>query len=329
MATFKKLSKNLVISFVFLSLLTLSCKKDDGEVKEEVIIPAPVILSTKIFSLASNAATIQCELQNDSNLAISEAIVYWSTSPDPKATDHSVAGGVKSNFVYGRITGLKPNTTYYAKIYTSNSSGTALSDELSFTTNNTVSDIMGNKYNTVTIGTQVWMVENLMTTKFNDGTSILAMPEDASFAATIPFYCWYENLEVNKYRFGALYNSRAVASGKLCPVGWHIPSDAEWTKLTNFVGGNNAGDFLKEAGPTWNDANANNYSGFSAVPGGSGTVGSIFVGGGFIGTWWSSTIDINHLYLYRRLVYDSNLIDRSGFTRGPEVNGLSVRCIKD
>jgi hypothetical protein len=102
-----------------------------------------------------------------------------------------------------------------------------------------IKDIDGNEYGIVTIGNQIWMAENLRTTKFNDGTPIpLVTNHEAWYKLNSPGYCWYDNDE-KKYRdvYGALYNWYAVNTGKLCPKGWHVPSDAEWTELITFLGG--------------------------------------------------------------------------------------------
>lgn len=327
MRTTNILSKSLVLSTVFLLWTAWSCT-------DEKVMPAPIIAASEIFSLGSNAVTIKSELINAEKLNITAQGIYWSTSPNPTVTDKTVSGDINSNLIYCRITGLTPHTKYYAKVYATNSTGTGYSYEFSFTTNNTVTDIDGNVYNTVTIGTQVWMVEDLKTTKFNDGVEIPLLPENASIDNhPSSFYCWYENDIKYKIWYGAFYNYPAVTSGKLCPAGWHVPSDAEWTTLTDFLGGeSHAGGLLKQIGTSWNVPNigANNYSGFSSLPGGSTSVGSSFIGKNFLGIWWTSTIDENNINIYRSMFFDQNKIDRNGFqSKANTTNGLMVRCIKD
>jgi len=331
MVKFNNFPKIIVISLVLITLVISGCKE------EKVIKPAPTITSSEIFSLGSNAVTIKSEILNDKDLEIAQVGLYWSNTPDPKFENFVVQGDLDSgnNLIYCRITGLSPNTKYYAKVYATNAWGTGYSEEISFTTNNTVNDIMGYVYNTVTIGTQVWMVENLRTIVFNDGQEIPYIAENASWD-NLPsaFYCWYDNNEANKYRYGALYNYPAVISGRLCPVGWHVPSDAEWATLTDFLGEDYlAGGFLKATETIWEFPNerATNYSGFSATFGGSFSVTSkTFLGKDMRGVWWSSTIDENDFNIYRELFYESSMIDRNGFmARANAMNGLSVRCIKD
>jgi uncharacterized protein (TIGR02145 family) len=198
----------------------------------------------------------------------------------------------------------------------------------------TITDIEGNVYHTVIIGAQTWMVENLKTTKLNDGTSVTNVIEETTWAnLTTPGLCWYDNNSENKSTYGALYNWYAVNTGKLAPKGWHVPTDTEWRTLTNYLGGNKvAGGKLKEIGTThWNSPNkgATNESGFSAIPGGTREVNRPYYGIHQNGYWWSSTIGE-----YRYLGFDHQGID-SSYDGAMIDNGLykkhafSVRCIKD
>ena len=136
-------------------------------------------------------------------------------------------------------------------------------------TRTSLTDIDGNDYKTVTIGTQVWMVENLKTTKYNDGTAIPNITDNTSWAAlTTGAYCDNINTPSISTTYGRLYNWYAVDNnagtkvasngGKnVCPTGWHVPSDAEWTTLTTYLGGESvAGGKLKETGTThWQSPN--------------------------------------------------------------------------
>jgi uncharacterized protein (TIGR02145 family) len=102
----------------------------------------------------------------------------------------------------------------------------------------TVKDIDGNVYKTVTIGKQVWMAENLKTAKYNDGKTIPLVTDNTEWSnLSAPAYCWYNNDIANKEVYGALYNWYTVNTNKVCPKGWHIPIDAEWTTLTTYLGG--------------------------------------------------------------------------------------------
>ena len=203
----------------------------------------------------------------------------------------------------------------------------------------TVKDIDGNGYKTVTIGKQVWMAENLKTTKYNDGKTIPLVTDEKSWEVlTTPAYCWYNNdATANKNKYGALYNWYTVNTKKLCPNGWHVPTDAEWTILTTYLGGESvAGGKLKETGTShWESPNtgATNKSGFTALPGGfrnhDGTFGDF---GSYVlifrsnGCWWSSTEQSDFSAYYRRLYNTLISVYRSPSDKH---FGYSVRCLKD
>ncbi len=192
----------------------------------------------------------------------------------------------------------------------------------------------GYKYAVVLIGDQLWMAENLRATKFNDGTEIPLIENIIQWSTTnTPGYCWYANdFETYGSVYGALYNWYAVKTGKLNPVGWHVPSDAEWTILIDFLGGEEvAGGKLKEAGTThWLSPNdgATNESGFTALPGDARYYMREYY---FIGShahWWTSSedyADSDKAWL-RWLVYDSYYALRMSANKH---YGLSLRCIKD
>jgi uncharacterized protein (TIGR02145 family) len=233
-----------------------------------------------------------------------------------------------------QLTNLAAGTTYYIKAYVRDANGYVLGKEISFTTSNLeqISDIDGNVYNIVNIGAQVWMKENLKTTKYKDGTDIPLVTNNSEWSALAsPAYCWYNNAESTyKADYGALYNWHTVSTGKLCPTGWHAPTDAEWTTLATYLGGTSvAGGKLKETGTIhWLSPNsgATNESGFTALPGGECNFSGTFVHIGDYGSWWSSTekstasavsLGINYTY--------SNV----GINTPDKSNGYSVRCLKD
>ncbi len=196
----------------------------------------------------------------------------------------------------------------------------------------TMTDRDGNVYTSVTIGTQVWMVENLKTTKYNDGTDIPLVTDDTEWAnLNTPGYCWYNNdAATYKNPYGALYNWYAVSTGKLCPTGWHVPTDAEWTTLTTYLGGESvAGGKLKELGTThWTTPNtgATNETGFAALPGGYIYYDGTFDFIGNIGGWWSATEYYPPSAHARGMYYD--LSDVYSLYNSKEI-GYSIRCLKD
>jgi uncharacterized protein (TIGR02145 family) len=191
----------------------------------------------------------------------------------------------------------------------------------------TVTDIDGNAYNTIIIGTQVWMKENLKTINYNDNSSIPLVTGNSEWnKLSTPAYCYYNNDE-NKYKstYGTLYNWYCVNTGKLCPTGWHVPTDSEWTTLSKYLGGESvAGGKLKEKGTShWNSPNtgADNSSGFTALPGGHRLSDGTFNYFGSLGHCWTATDAWN-----RGLLKDYNFLDR--YNDG-KFFGLSVRWISD
>lgn len=216
----------------------------------------------------------------------------------------------------------------------------------------TVKDADGNKYNTVKIGNQVWMVENLKTTKYNDGTPIPNVTDNSEWAnLTTGAYCNYDNLESNAATYGRLYNWYAVNTGKLAPAGWHIPTDDDWTILENYLIANGYNyDGTKDedkiakslcAKTNWALSSTpgtpgtvpenNNSSGFTALPGGYRYGGNGYYLGSFLsigeyGYWWSST-ERNEDYAYiRTLYYFYRDLLRGNLYKG---NGFSVRLVRD
>jgi uncharacterized protein (TIGR02145 family) len=202
-------------------------------------------------------------------------------------------------------------------------------------TEGTVMDYDGNVYHTVVIGTQTWMVENLKTTHYNDGETITLI-EDDNVLWTSPgdagAYCWYNNDESTyKDTYGALYNCHAVERGKLCPLGWHVPTMEEWAVLTDYLGGSGiAGGPLKEEGTAhWNSPNtgATNTTGFTALAGGYRTnyMEGNFHDLGIQGVWWSSKTDVFWGW-FVQAQYNETVL---GTYYTNKYCGFSVRCIKD
>jgi uncharacterized protein (TIGR02145 family) len=294
----------------------------------------PILLATltttAVTSITSTTAVSGGNITADGGGSVTARGVCWGTTANPTTSNNKTTDGSGTGSFTSNITGLIANTTYYVRAYATNSVGAAYGNEISFTSQQ-LKDADGNVYTSITIGTQTWMVENLKTTKFNDNTAIPLVTDNAAWNnLTTPGYCWQNNDIANKTTYGALYNFYAVNTGKLCPTGWHVPSDAEWTTLTTYLGGYTvAGGKLKETGTThWLSPNtgATNESGFTALPGGSRNYTYAFYAFGHFGFWWTSsesmTIDARDRYLR----YDSNEILGSFSFK---CNGESVRCLKD
>ena len=198
-----------------------------------------------------------------------------------------------------------------------------------------VTDIDGNVYHTVTIGPQVWMVENLRTTKYRNGDPIPYISDNKNLEnITTGAYSIYGNDISHKSVYGALYNWFAVADPReIAPAGWHIPSDDEWTILIENLGGVEiAGGKLKESGTIhWQapNTNASNSSGFSGLPGGSFRRNESFNEMGYAGIYWSSTEYENTGYPQAK-TFDLNFSTETASQLSQNQNiGLSVRCVKD
>ena len=214
-----------------------------------------------------------------------------------------------------------------------------------------VNDLDGNRYKVIMIGNQVWMAENLKTTKYNDGTSIPLVTDNTAWSnLTTPGYCWYNNNESNKDTYGALYNWYAVNTGKLCPTGWRVPTDADWTTMENYLiangfnyDGTTTGNKIAKALAStsgWTTSSSTgavgntdypskrNATGFTVLPGGyrfgSGVFGLI----NNFGFWWSATpIPSGGTFVWsREMDYRKSSLDKYGYNT---IRGHSVRCIKD
>ena len=192
----------------------------------------------------------------------------------------------------------------------------------------TVTDIDGNVYTIVTIGTQQWLGENLKVTHYRNGDPIPNITDDTQWGQlTNGAYCWYNNDIVNKSIYGALYNQYTISDAReISPTGWHVPTDVEWTTLITYLGGYSvAGGKLKETGTThWQSPNtgATNDYGFTALPCGTRYKdGSLFLFIGQSGYWWSST-DMTDFDMYYLTTVAGPQVTSDNF-------GYSVRCVKD
>lgn len=189
----------------------------------------------------------------------------------------------------------------------------------------------GNEYEVVTIGDQTWFAENL---RFDGAGTVLEVRTDTGWAniesdTTLqPAWCYYNNDSLNDATYGKLYNWYAVNTGSLCPTGWHIPTDAEWTELTDFLeGAEPAGGKMKST-EEWNFPNteATNSSMFSALPGGYRFRQGAFLGAGVNANWWSATEEGARNAVPRNLYYNSAQVDTIASNKA---NGFSCRCVED
>ena len=184
---------------------------------------------------------------------------------------------------------------------------------------------------TVRIGDQIWMAENLNTDTLYDGTQIPFVTDNSAWSnLTAPAVCSYKNDDLNKTLYGYLYNWYAVNTGKLCPKGWHVPTDSDWTTLTTYLGGESiAGGKLKELvnvnlseqGPKSSTRNE-----FKLLPGGYRYFAGTYFSLGSYGFWWSST-QADPTSAWTRSIYSNN--NEVGNLNFNKLHGFSVRCIQD
>lgn len=306
-------------------------------------IQLPTVTTTNATNITNTQATTGGNVTNQGSSAVTVKGVCWSTSQNPTTANNKTVNGSGTGSYSTDIYPLTANTTYYVRAYATNSSGTAYGSQITITTTGgtitnpylnpsltygTVTDIDGNVYATIQIGTQTWMAENLKTTKYNDGTAIPNITDNTAWEGlTTGAWCNYNNDVNNNSTYGKLYNWYAVNTGKLAPAGWHVPTDAEWTTLTNYLGGDE-GDKMK-ATTLWTayaGITNTNSSGFTGLPAGFRNYFGTFTSIGSYGYFWSSPEYNTSNAWYRMLFYNySDAYSTSGYKR----NGFSVRCVRD
>jgi uncharacterized protein (TIGR02145 family) len=299
-----------------------------GACKKDILPPSAITLSAT--DLSNTSAKFNGTV-NPNNGSTTVSFDYGLTASYGQTTQvPAPISGSTPETITSDISGLKSGLTYHYRIKAVNEKGTTLGEDMQFTT--PIVDLDGNAYNAVTIGSQTWMVENLKTTKFNDGTTIPNITNSTEWKVlTTSAFSWYNNDPTTyKIIYGGLYNWYAVNTNKLCPAGWHVPSDTEWTTLTTFLGGEAvAGGKLKETGLLhWWDPNfgATNESGFTALPVGSRTIYGDFNENGKYANFWSSTINSSTQSLYRSIYYASQgVLKLNTYYK----EGYSIRCIRD
>ena len=323
----------------------------------------PSVTTSMVSNITDNSATCGGNVVHNGGAAVTSRGVCWSTSQNPTIGDNHTTDGSGTGAFISTLTNLIPGTTYFVRAYATNSVGTAYGEVFTFTTTYvdaqpcpnmpTLTDYDGNMYNTVQIGSQCWMKENLRTTHNADGTSI-PLGYDTSYTIAYRYYPNNDPSTVNT--FGYLYNYSALTHAAscsnsnpsgvqgICPNGWHVPSYSEWTQLNNYVSsqseylcGSNASYIAKALASTtdWqssnvncsigNNLNLNNATGFSALPAG-GRVAYIF-GYGSHAVFWSisENTEFSNIVIYLR--NDFKNIATGGY--GTMWCGHSVRCIRN
>ncbi len=310
-------------------------------------VPTSSKTITFTFAILPTVTTDSISIINDSTASVSGFLTdnggdtatlrgfCYGTFIHPTTANSNIQCGNGMGAFTANLTGLTDNMTYYVRAYATNTAGTAYGNELSFVSiPDFVCDIDSNKYNTVKIGSQFWLKQNLKVSRYRNGDTIPNISDATQWVAlNTGAYCNYNNNITTGTIYGKLYNFYTVVdSRKLCPIGWHVPSDTEWTVLTDTLGGLLvAGGKLKEAGTThWQSPNtaASNLSGFTALPGGIREENSfhsfedIKIGG----YWWTSSECVG-ISSWVRYIFNQNSNIYRNFKAN--MNGNSVRCLKD
>ncbi len=309
----------------------------------------PTVTTTAVTSVTTITAVSGGNITPAGAGVISARGTCWATTANPTISDSKTSDATGTGIFTSNLTGLLPGTTYYIRAYATNSVGTGYGNQIVFNTK--ISDVDGSSYNTVTIGTQVWMAENLKTTKYRDGSLIGTTPDPATdiSAETAPKYQWaYGGNETNVVTYGRLYTYYAVTDARgVCPTGWHVPSDAEWTTLHDYLSANGfaflgiigSDDIAKSmaatsgwttdptAGNVGNNQASNNASGFTALPGGYRGIDGVYQQIGNQGHFYSSTASITpNQSLYRSIDFNNAILGPHDFR---SANGYAVRCLKN
>lgn len=331
---------------------------------EQLVLP---IVNT--LRMDSQSRYVDAELMFHGRSTITECGICYGFTSNPTLADKVIKSENKNIGEYTcRMGYLNPDTEYYVRAYASNSEGTAYGTVIKFKTSiygvdsfpcpatPTLVDYDGNTYNTVQIGEQCWMKENLKTTTYADGTGI---SKGSTISTTTAFYYYPNNNSSNKEMYGLLYNWKAATKGLgsagipsgiqgVCPKGWHVPSDAEWTQLSDYVGSQkwyrciatNQYYIAKSMATTqgWdestddcvvgNNQERNNGTGFSAVQAGeyvrTGSGNNYWFG---FPTFWSTTDSGDGCANNRYFFFNSNEIGKDYYNK--KESGCSVRCLKD
>jgi len=310
-------------------------------------IPNPgnlaTLTTTAVSSISETTAISGGNITNDGGTLITQRGICYSTSPSPTTANMTIISGSGTGSFISNLTGLTASTSYYVRAFATNSLGTAYGNELSFTTTAGGGGIVTNPgagvtfngytYASIVLGNgQEWMAENLRTTTYANGDPIPNVTDENQWTnLTTGAWSHYNNASQYENPYGKLYNWYAVDDSRnVCPSGWHVPTDDEWTVLTDYLGGEPvAGGKMKSTGTQyWPSPNgdANNESGFSGLPGGYRDGLGGFTSIGYLGYWWSS-IEYNIVYAWDRILnYSSSDVLSNYYHKN---SGLSVRCVRD
>lgn len=343
----------------------LSCnKEDDTFANDPPGIQLIDLSEVDIIAVFQTGADIAVEIDDEEVGLIDELGIVWSRAEAP-ALGANEEGRISTDIIVeeyiGQLTGLAPGTTYYFRAYAQTKDSLFYSMQQSITTirpdgtEDTVEDVDGNVYETKVIGGQEWMIGNLKTMHFQDGSPIPGEISDEEWSSLeTPALGIYDYEKIEGFEsdsavleaYGALYNWHALVDERgLCPTGWHVPSDDEWRRFEISLGmsesasldtdyrGDNEGAKIKitttypAPHPRWDAGNvSNNSTGFSVIPGGARFDNGNYGYKGFFGYLWTATeVAIDDAW-GRVLIFSESTIGRDIIDKNM---GLNLRCVKD
>ena len=291
-------------------------------------------MTNDVTNIASTSATCGGIMTSDGNGTVSDRGVCWNKTGNPtlsNSTGHTSDGTGTGTFT-SSLTGLNTGTIYFVNAYATNEKGTAYgTDVKQFSTLIPCSQLTvtydGMVYHAVALGTQCWLKENM-----NIGTRIDGSLDQAD-NGIIEKYC-YDNDDLECSLFGGLYQwdemmQYVTSEGArgICPAGWHLPTNAEWTTLTDYLGGESvAGVQMKSTSGWYNNGNGINSHGFFGRPGGSRNYYGHFYNLSMNADFWSSSQDSTLFSWYRFLSYNLESVGKGSISK---MNGFSARCLQD
>ncbi len=282
-------------------------------------VTIPILSTTEVINETETCVISGGNITSNGGSAITQRGVCWNTTGKPTVENSKTVDGTGDGKFSSSLSGLTPQTKYYARAYATNKTGTAYGETLSFFTHGTFTDLRdGHVYKTVTIGTQTWMAENLAYLPVSASAVTVGSEDSGNDGKS--FYYINDNS-----KYGVLYNWHAALTA--APAGWHLPTDAEWTTLINYLGNESDAGRKMKSTTGWISPNtgATNSSYFTALPGG-GRIDNSFSGVGIDGVWWSSTEYDTNSALARTLRKNYIPIDQICSNK---YFGFSVRCIRN
>lgn len=298
----------------------------------------PSVTSSYIYIYDNSQAVAGGNVTSDGGATVTERGICWSTSSYPTILNSKATSGTGTGSFTVNATGLTAGTLYYVRAYATNSTGTSYGVNRSFTTPSTVTDYDGNAYGTVSYNGSVWTQSNLKTEHYNDGTALI-QASDTSMYGYYSYYHAYNDNTTYGNRYGYMYNGSVIGGTKnICPTGWHVPTQSEWSSMTSYLGGYTvAGSVMNQLSALeiiggrifriyyWNTSiTGHDNSGLFYGRGGGYYNGS-YTGLSDYTRWWTSTSD-RYVYLY----YGSGTLYGVGSNlTGIDADAYYVRCKKD